>query len=166
MKKQTIVLNETQINQKLDRIAYQIVEDNFDEEQLYLVGIKGNGFKIAKELKDRLNKVAHQEIFISELTIDKKNPLNHEISLNVDMSELRNKTIILVDDVVNSGRTMQYALVKLLSQPTKRLKTVALVDRKHRNFPVRCDYDGLTLSTTLKDRIEVSLNNEKTAYLT
>jgi pyrimidine operon attenuation protein/uracil phosphoribosyltransferase len=81
------------------------------------------------------------------------------------LEEFDNKTIILIDDVINSGRTMQYALIKLLERPTKRVKTVALVDRKHRSFPIRCDYVGLTLSTTLKDRIEVDLEGVKSAYL-
>lgn len=161
----TLVLNERQINQKLDRIAYEIVENNFDEESLFLVGIKGNGFEIAKELAEKLNKIGQQNICVFELSIDKKKPLEHPIEIEMDLTELDHQTIILVDDVINSGRTMQYALMKLLERPTKKVKTVALVDRKHRSFPIRCDYVGLTLSTTLQDRIEVSLDNEKKAFL-
>jgi pyrimidine operon attenuation protein/uracil phosphoribosyltransferase len=161
----TLVLDERQINQKLDRIAYEIVENNFDDETLFLVGIKGNGYEIAKELSKRLENIGEQKIVIVELFIDKKNPLEHEITTSVSLEEFDNKTIILIDDVINSGRTMQYALIKLLERPTKRVKTVALVDRKHRSFPIRCDYVGLTLSTTLKDRIEVDLEGVKSAYL-
>lgn len=161
----TIVLDERQINQKLDRIAYEIVENNFDDKKLFLVGIIGNGFEIAKELAERLEKIGEQEITVVELTIHKKNPLDHEISTSVPMEMFDNNTIILIDDVINSGHTMQYALIKVLERPTKRVKTVALVDRKHRNFPIRCDYVGLTLSTTLQDRIEVELDGVKRAYL-
>jgi pyrimidine operon attenuation protein/uracil phosphoribosyltransferase len=161
----TIVLNERQINQKLDRIAYEIVENNFQDEQIFLVGIKGNGFEIAKELGKRLELIGEQKINVSELTIDKKKPLDHEITTSISLDNFDNQTIVLVDDVINSGRTMQYALIKLLERPTKRVKTVALVDRKHRSFPIRCDYVGLTLSTTLQDRIEVDLEGEKKAYL-
>ncbi|HLW29982.1 MAG TPA: phosphoribosyltransferase family protein [Brumimicrobium sp.] len=161
----TLVLDERQINQKLDRIAYEIVENNFDDEKLFLVGIKGNGFEIAKDLAERLEKIGEQEIHVSELIIDKKNPLEHEITTSISLKKFDNNTIILIDDVINSGRTMQYALIKLLERPTKRVKTVALVDRKHRSFPIRCDYVGLTLSTTLKDRIEVELDEVKRAYL-
>ncbi|RYM30815.1 phosphoribosyltransferase [Brumimicrobium glaciale] len=161
----TIVLNERQINQKLDRIAYEIVENNFQDEQIFLVGIKGNGFEIAKELGKRLELIGEQKINVSELTIDKKKPLDHEITTSISLDHFDNQTIVLVDDVINSGRTMQYALIKLLERPTKRVKTVALVDRKHRSFPIRCDYVGLTLSTTLQDRIEVDLEGEKKAYL-
>ncbi|HZH85875.1 MAG TPA: phosphoribosyltransferase family protein [Brumimicrobium sp.] len=161
----TLVLDERQINQKLDRIAYEIVENNFDDEKLFLVGIKGNGYEIAKELAVRLENIGQQKIHVSELIIDKKNPLDHEITTSISLAKFDNNTIILIDDVINSGRTMQYALIKLLERPTKRVKTVALVDRKHRNFPIRCDYVGLTLSTTLKDRIEVELEGVKRAYL-
>ncbi|HLV43150.1 MAG TPA: phosphoribosyltransferase family protein [Brumimicrobium sp.] len=161
----TIVLDERQINQKLDRIAYEIVENNFDDKELFLVGIIGNGYEIAKELAERLEKIGEQKITIVELVIDKKNPLKHEITTSVPLEVFDNKTIVLIDDVINSGHTMQYALIKLLERPTKRVKTVALVDRKHRSFPIRCDYVGLTLSTTLKDRIEVELEGVKRAYL-
>ena len=161
----TIVLNERQINQKLDRIAYEIVENNFQDEQIFLVGIIGNGFEIAKELGKRLENIGEQKINVSELTIDKKKPLEYEISTSILLENFDHQTIILIDDVINSGRTMQYALMKLLERPTKRVKTVALVDRKHRSFPIRCDYVGLTLSTTLQDRIEVELEGEKKACL-
>lgn len=161
----TLVLNERQINQKLDRIAYEIVENNFEDEQIFLVGIKGNGYEIAKELGKRLEKIGEQKINVSELTIDKKKPLEHDITTSIPLENFDHQTIVLIDDVINSGRTMQYALIKLLERPTKRVKTVALVDRKHRSFPIRCDYVGLTLSTTLKDRIEVELEGEKKAYL-
>lgn len=161
----TLVLNEKQINQKLDRIAYEIIENNFDDENIFLVGIKGNGFQIAQELGKRLEEIVHHTISVSELTIDKREPLEHEISTSIDLENFDQQTVVLVDDVINSGRTMQYALIKLLERPTKRVKTVALVDRKHRSFPIRCDYVGLTLSTTLQDRIEVNLEGEKKAYL-
>lgn len=161
----TIVLDERQINQKLDRIAFEIVENNFGDEILFLVGIKGNGFEIAKELALRLEDIGQQKITVVELIIDKKNPLDHEISTSISLESFDHNTIVLIDDVINSGRTMQYALMKLLERPTKKVKTVALVDRKHRRFPIRCDYVGLTLSTTLQDRIEVDLDGIKKAYL-
>lgn len=164
-KMKTIVLNEKQINQKLIRIAYQILEDTILDSSLLLVGIKGNGAKITKELAMILGKISQQKKFISELEIDKKNPLSKTIQVNLPEEDLSNSTIVLIDDVINSGRTMQYALMRLLEIAPKRIKTVALVDRKHRDFPIRCDYVGLTLSTTLQDRIEVEFEGEKKAYL-
>lgn len=161
----TIVLNETQIEQKIKRIAYEILENNFKAETLFLFGIKGNGMILAEELSKILKNISDQKIISGEITINKQNPLDQEISTSIDLTQIKNQTVILIDDVINSGKTMQYALIKLLEYPTKRIKTVALVDRKHRRYPIRCDYVGLTLSTTLQDRIEVNLEGVKEAYL-
>lgn len=161
----TTVLNETQIEQKIKRIAYEILENNFEAETLFLFGIKGNGMTLTKELATILEGISDQKIFTGEITINKQNPLDQEIQTSIDLMQIKNQTVILIDDVINSGKTMQYALIKLLEYPTKRIKTVALVDRKHRRYPIRCDYVGLTLSTTLQDRIEVNLDGVKEAYL-
>lgn len=161
----TPVLNEKQINQKLDRIAYQIAEECFGEEMLYIIGIKGNGFNIAQKLALRLEDINDHKILLAQLTIDKKEPLSHPISIDTSVEAFDHHTIILVDDVLNSGRTMQYALTKLLERKTKSIKTVALVDRKHRNYPIRCDFVGLTLSTTLQERVEVEIDGEMRAFL-
>lgn len=161
----TTVLNARQIEQKINRIAYEILENNYQSPILFLVGIKGNGFLLAQQLSEILQKISEQEIILAEIGIDKHKPLAHPIELSIDNALMLDQTIILIDDVINSGRTMQYALMKLLEQPTDRIKTVCLVDRKHRKFPIRVDYVGLTLSTTLQDRIEVELTNDSIAYL-
>lgn len=161
----TRVLSHRQIEQKLDRIAYEIVENNSDADKLILVGIHGNGFQIAKDIGQRLAEISHQKVHIGELFIDKKKPLEHPIKLSFTADKTNHQTVILIDDVINSGRTMQYGLMKLLEHPLDRIKTVALVDRKHRKYPIRCNYVGLTLSTTLQERIEVELESERSAYL-
>jgi pyrimidine operon attenuation protein/uracil phosphoribosyltransferase len=161
----TLVLNDRQINQKLQRIAYEILENNSEDEALCLVGIKGNGFLIAEKLMEILNPITDQVLKVIEVSVNKQEPLSEPIRLSVSDDELQG-TLILIDDVINSGKTMQYALMKLLEQPVRKVKTVSLVDRKHRRYPIRCDYVGLTLSTTLQDRVEVVLEkgNSK-AYL-
>ena len=161
----TVVLNETQIEQKVKRIAYEILENNFEAETLFLFGVKGNGSALARELVNILKEITDQKIVFAEITVNKQKPLSEEIKVSIDLKDIENQTVILIDDVINSGKTMQYALIKLLEYPTKRIKTVALVDRKHRRYPIRCDYVGLTLSTTLQDRIEVNLDGIKEAYL-
>lgn len=161
----TVVLNEKQIEQKIKRIAYEILENNFEAETLFLFGIKGNGSALAQELATILKDISDQKIISAEITVNKQNPLSKEINVSIDLKQIENQTVILIDDVINSGKTMQYALIKLLQFPTKRIKTVALVDRKHRRYPIRCDYVGLTLSTTLQDRIEVNFDRVKEAYL-
>jgi len=161
----TLILNNLQINQKLQRIAYEILENNSEDDALYLVGVKGNGYLIAQELFTILNEITDQVVKVAQVSVNKQDPLSEPIQLSIPSEELHG-TLILIDDVINSGRTMQYALLKLLEKPVRKVKTVSLVDRKHRRYPIRCDYVGLTLSTTLQDRVEVKLeqgNNQ--AYL-
>jgi len=161
----TIVLNSLQIEQKIQRIAYEIVENHFASEKLYLLGIHGNGYVLVEKIATILKDITDQEIITGEVTVNKANPFAEEIKTSFSMENLENETVILIDDVINSGRTMQYALAKLLEYPIYRIKTVALVDRKHRRFPIRCDYIGVTLSTTLQDRVEVELGSNASAYL-
>jgi pyrimidine operon attenuation protein/uracil phosphoribosyltransferase len=107
-----------------------------------------------------------QEIHVFEITVNKDEPWSEPITLSIDEKLLKNAYIILVDDVLNSGKTMQYALMKFLERATKSIKTVALVDRTHRRYPIKADFVGLSLSTTLKERVEVDLDGENSrAYL-
>lgn len=161
----TTVLNEQQINQKLDRIAFEILEETFQTETIHLIGIHGNGDRLVEMLDERLQKSSSQNIIKLSISINKKEPLKDPIILSDHPKSLENGVVILVDDVINSGKTMQYALLELLKTPLKKLKTVSLVDRKHRRFPVRCDFVGLTLSTTLQDRVEVDFEGGLKAYL-
>ncbi|MES2589696.1 MAG: phosphoribosyltransferase family protein [Bacteroidota bacterium] len=161
-----IVLNHTQIQQKISRIAHEIIENTFDEKKIFIAGICGNGFLIAKEIQEIIKTNSEIETSIFEISLDKENPLSSEIKASFDISSFKNEYLILVDDVVNSGKTMQYALTKILENPTKNIKTVALVDRTHRRFPIKCDYVGLTLSTTIKNRVEVDFTTQESfAYL-
>lgn len=161
----TKILSEKQINQKLDRIAYEILEETFDESEIHLVGIHGNGEKLTIMLHERLKEITDQKILRISIAVNKKEPLKTPIKLSEEPDTLENGVLILIDDVINSGKTMQYALIELLKRPTKKIKTVALVDRKHRRFPIRCDFVGLTLSTTLQERVEVGFENEMQAFL-
>ena len=158
---ETQVLSNLQIEQKINRIAFQIIENNFKESKLFVGGISGTGSLLAKRIQDVLIQNSDLEIEFFTVTVDKQNPLNRLIETSIDVKRFTNGVVILVDDVLNSGSTMQYALVKLLEVPTKQIKTVALVDRRHRRYPVKCDFVGLTLSTTLKDMVEVRVEGEE-----
>lgn len=161
-----IILNHIQIQQKINRLGHQIIENCFEEPRIYLGGICGNGFTLAKNLGNIIKNSSNQEVVIFEIDVDKEEPWNHKITLSVDESELKNAFIFIVDDVLNSGKTMQYSLIKILERPTKSIKTVALVDRTHRRYPIKADFVGLSLSTTLKERVEIELNDsEAKAYL-
>lgn len=163
---QTTILNKIEIERKITRLAHQIIENTFEEKKLYIGGICGNGIKLAERLKEIICQHSTQEIVVFEITIDKDHPWDHPIQLSIPEAELESGFILLVDDVLNSGKTMQYALVKLLEQQTKAIKTVTLVDRTHRRYPIKADFTGISLSTTLKERVEIKLNAEETfAYL-
>lgn len=142
-------------NKKLRRMALQVVEQNYDEPQLVLIGIKHSGSVIAGKIHQYLKEVFRGEVIVLELTIDKKHPL--DVSLDSDM-DLHDKTIVLIDDVANSGRTMLYALKPLLNQLPKKIQTLALVERTHKSFPVDVDYVGFSVSTTLDEHILVEVD--------
>ncbi len=161
-----VILSQKEIDQKITRLAHQIIENTFEQETLFIGGICGNGIQLAHRFKEIISKHTNQNIVVFEISLNKQEPWAEKIELSVAQDSLKNGYILLVDDVINSGKTMQYALVKLLEQATKAIKTVALVDRQHRRYPIKADFVGISLSTTLKERVEVSLSNEDSyAYL-
>lgn len=162
---ETTVLHTAQLEQKIVRIAHEIMEHSFEEVKLVIVGIAGNGLVLANRIAEVIRLNSTQELEVVQLQLDKDNPLGSPINLGMQLQELDGQTVVLVDDVINSGRTMQYALMKILERPVKSVKTVALVDRLHRRFPIRADFVGVTLSTTLKDRVEVTFEGAAEAYL-
>lgn len=154
------ILNHLDIQTKITRLAHEVLENSFEEPVIFLGGICGNGILIAERLKEIISSHSDQEIHVFEIQINKEEPWKDPVSLTIEESKLKNGYIVLVDDVLNSGKTMQYALMKFLEGPTKSIKTVALVDRTHRRFPIKADFVGLSLSTTLKERVEVELNDQ------
>lgn len=161
----TVVLKHDSIVQKLKRISFQIYEMNHSEKELVIVAVEKKGVKLAERLLPVLKEISSFKITFVKLKMDKENPLA-TISLNEPIKLLEGKSVILVDDVLNSGRTLMHAASYLIQVPLKKLTTVVLVDRRHRKFPIKADYVGLTLSTTLKDHIAVEFSAKKdTVYL-
>ncbi len=165
----TLILNHLQISQKIDRIAYQILEDNYQENEIVIVGIASNGYLFAKKIVEKLNTISTTpvEFNLVKLTLDKDHPLNHKIEMDKPTEILNNKVVILVDDVLNSGKTLIYGVKFILDYPIKRMSTAVLVDRNNKKYPIGIHYNGLALSTTLKNNIsmEFSSNGEIAAYL-
>ena len=151
-----IILNHQEINHKLNRIAHQIYEANINEEQVVLAGIDKNGFILGGLLKEKLEEISELDVIICKVIIDKLNPLE-EIKTSLDVSNYKNKSIILIDDVLNSGATLIYGVKHFLSVPLKRVKTVVLVNRNHKKYPVKADFKGISLSTSLNEHVTVSL---------
>jgi pyrimidine operon attenuation protein / uracil phosphoribosyltransferase len=161
------ILNTEQIHQKLNRLAYEIYEHTLEENEIMLAGIEGNGYLVAKRLSVLLKKISGQEIVLGKITLDKKNPLAIPPKIDFEEKDYKKKVVILVDDVLNSGKTLIYAVQLFLNQPVKKLHTVVLVDRSHTRYPVKADFVGLSLSTTLQDHIiaDFSKSGKETVYL-
>lgn len=162
----TIVLNHQQIAQKIKRLAFEIIENNFEESTIYIIGITGQGYTMAQRLQKEINQIPGKTTELYSLSMEKDKPLEGKITVSVDIQKLSGKYVLLVDDVLNSGRTLMYATRNLLGANIKKLQTVCLVDRRHRRFPIRADFAGITLSTTIQNHILVELNGTNdTAYL-
>ncbi|MGB0422800.1 MAG: phosphoribosyltransferase family protein [Flavobacteriales bacterium] len=152
----TEILNALQVNQKITRIAHEICERHYKSKSLIIVGIKNNGALMAARISTILKEISDLDITTVELSINKRNVVEPITLSQADVS-VKNKSVIVVDDVINSGRTLIYAVKHLLDSEPKSLGTVALIDRIHRRFPLGADYVGMTLSTTLKEHVDVEL---------
>jgi pyrimidine operon attenuation protein/uracil phosphoribosyltransferase len=152
------ILDQQQIQQKITRLGHQLIEVAFDQEVIYLGGIVGNGYVLAQLLADVIAQNSALRVVCFEIKLNKDEPWSEAITFSIDQKDLKNSYIVLIDDVVNSGKTMQYALLKFLEQATKAIKTGALIDRQHRRYPIKTDFAGLSLSTTLKNHVEVDFN--------
>lgn len=162
----SIVLNQQQINQKIERIAYQILENTFEEKIVFVAGISGNGFLLAERIVVKLAEISKdQDIRLFEVTVNKDNPLDEIIKLSIDDNDLSQSTVILVDDVINSGRTMIHAVRRILENKVSILKIATLVNRTHRRYPVSADFVGMNIATTLADNIIVELGSNEVAFL-
>lgn len=161
----SIILNQLQISQKIRRIAYQIYETNSSEKEVILAGIIGNGFVFAEKLVEVLQEISTLKVTICEVFIDKKEPLK-SITTSLKVEDYQNKSLVLVDDVLSSGTTLIYGIKHFLEVPLKRFKTAVLVNRNHKKYPVKADFKGLSLSTSIKEHIQVEFSEkEAIAYL-
>ncbi len=159
------ILSDRAINQKINRLGHQLLEDCFEEQEIFIGGIVGNGVELSRRIAQIIRDNSELDVHLFEIELNKSEPWSTPIQLSNDKKNMSGGYIVLVDDVLNSGKTMQYALIELLGFPTKAIKTVALVDRKHRRFPIKADFVGLSLSTTLKERVEIELSDTQKAYL-
>ena len=158
------ILTKEVAGNKLRRMAYEILENNFDEPHLVLAGIRESGSVIARNIQHLLLEIGNVSTQLLTVSLDKKTPRQVELSEKIDLA---NKVVILIDDVANSGRTLTYALKPLLEFQPKKIQTLVLVERSHKLFPVHPDYVGLSVATTIQDHIYVEVEGEevKGAYL-
>ena len=161
-----MLLNHKQAMQRINRIAYQVYEDNATEKEIIVAGIRKSGYEVAILLKEVLEQISPLAVQLVEVTLDKHSQVASDIKLSVDASLLPGKSIVLVDDVLNSGKTMMYALKPFLASDIKKIRTVVLVDRNHRRYPIAADFVGLSLATTMQEHVAVEFSNKEiTAFL-
>ena len=159
------ILDSNQINQKILRLSWQVFEDNFSEKEIVLVGIGEQGLLIAEQVKFHLNTISKLKTTVFIIDVDRDKPFN-QVSTELTENDYKNKVIILIDDVLHSGKTLTYAFKTFLDTSVKKMAVLVLIDRNHNTFPVKANYVGLSLSTTLKEYIEVELKgSNKGVYL-
>lgn len=153
----TQVLDHIQIEARIKRIAWQIYETHHEDGQIILAGIMNKGYRLAELIAAHLEEISDLKINLHQLIVDKKNPLGDEPTLEPARDSFEDASVIVVDDVLNTGSTLIYGVKYFLSYKLKNLKTVVLVDRNHKMFPVKADFKGLSLSTNLMEHVEVNL---------
>jgi len=155
MTKKTLILNDKQIRHKTKRIAFQILEFYDADKELIIAGIAKNGFVFAQEIAKIISEVSEAKPILCEIKIDKKQPeLTPKIS--IDRKKLEGQSVVLIDDVLNTGSTLIYTVKHLLETNLAALKTVVLIDRSHKKFPIKADYKGISLSTSINETVKVS----------
>ncbi len=148
------ILNHEDIQNKIRRIAYQIYESNVSENEIILAGVALNGYVIAERLKVILEEVSDIKCTLCKVTMNKTAPLG-TVETSLDAKDYQDKSLILIDDVLNSGTTLIYGVKHFLEVPLKQFKTAVLVNRNHKKYPVKADYKGISLSTSLQERVKV-----------
>ncbi|CCH51539.1 phosphoribosyltransferase [Fibrisoma limi BUZ 3] len=155
----TLILNAEQIQQKIRRIAFQIYENNFEEPAIILAGITGEGYALAESLAQELRQIAPFRLNLVRLTLDKSQAAQPSVQVDGADADFTDKVVIVVDDVLYTGRTLVFSLQPFLSVPVRKLQVAVLIDRNHPRYPVAADYKGYELSTTLTEHVDVMLSD-------
>jgi len=138
-------------------MAFEIAESNFENHKIYFLGINNNGYNYASMLMKALKKISDKELILARLNLKPQNPIENDISLDIDKTKLNGHAVIVVDDVANTGRSLFYAMKVIMDILPVKVETAVLVDRMHKQFPVNINYVGLTFATTIHDNIKVNL---------
>lgn len=167
MSKKITILDSEQIQQRTIRIAYQILEDSMDEKELVFAAIAERGYVFASRIIEELAKISKQKVDLIKITLDKESTYL-QADTDKDVALAKNKVVVLVDDVLNSGRTLAYGLGVFLNVPLKKMRIAVMIDRSHHSYPVESDFAGLKLSTVLNEHVSVVFSDDKNkdgAYL-
>ena len=151
-KNKVLILDKEQIDSKLQRMAYEVWEHNSNETAITLIGVETTGMTVAQNLANRIRKISPLQVDVLSVKMNKRKPLTENIAIDADLT---NKSVVLVDDVSNSGKTLLYALRPVLNYETSKILVAVLVERKHKAYPLSPDIVGHTVSTTIQEHIEV-----------
>jgi pyrimidine operon attenuation protein/uracil phosphoribosyltransferase len=154
------ILDHWQIQQKIKRLAFEILERNYGEEEIILAGINNNGTTFAQLLLATLKEISPLKFSLTRIRLNPASPAENPIVLEMPVEALCDKVVIVVDDVANTGRTIFYAIKPILETIPKKVEAAVLVDRTHKSFPIHVDYVGLSLATTLLQDIQVDIGDE------
>lgn len=157
----SLLLNAAEIEKKIERMAYEVVERHFNEKSIYIIGIAGQGASVAKKLHGYVSSITEVACEYLEIEMNKDVPEGTVQLIVGTPAQLKNKNIILVDDVMNSGRTLMHGSAFLINHKIHRLSIAVLVERKHRRFPIKADFVGMKLSTTLQEHVDVAVSGKK-----
>ena len=160
MSKLVQILDKVMVSQKIKRLSWEIYERNIEYKDIILVGISNRGFTFADKLKKNIEDISNIKVLLAHLDLDKDNPYNKDVSIDITSELYSNKVVLLCDDVLNSGKTLMYAVRNFLNTPLEKLSTIVLVDRNHNTYPIKADYVGLSLATTLKEYVNVRLTGD------
>ena len=159
----TLVLTKDQMKQKLQRMAWEIYEQNHSEDSIIVAGIAKRGFVLAEEIAKTLANISLIKVKLVSVNLDKDNLLDTPIQ--VDKVDFTNQTVVLVDDVLKSGKTLMYGAQYFMQKPLKKLTTAVLIDRNYKRYPIKADVVGLSLSTTMQEHVSVELGKKEAVYL-
>jgi len=151
------ILSKQVAEKKMLRMAFEILENNIDEKEIILAGIRESGSVVARVIQKMLGEISLIKTELITISLDKKRPAEVSLSKSFDFN---NKVIVLIDDVSNSGKTLLYALKPFIAFHPKKIQILVLVERTHTSFPVRPDYVGLSLATTMQEHIFVEVKDE------
>ena len=165
--KKTSIMDEDGIRRALIRIAHEITEKNRGVENVALVGIRTRGVPLAARIAEEIRKIENVEIpvgslditlYRDDLTTMGYNPVIHGTEIYFDIT---GKHIVLVDDVLYTGRTIRAALDAIIDMGRPNsIQLAVLIDRGHRELPIRADYAGKNVPTSRRETIEVALQEE------
>jgi len=158
------ILNQIEINHKIKRIAYQIYECNVNEQEIIIAGIYSNGYLFAKKIKSAIEEISNINPLLCKVEINKNKPAS-SVTTSISPNDYKGKSLVLVDDVLNSGTTLIYGVKHFLDVPLKQFKTAVLVNRNHKKYPVKADFKGISLSTSLKEHVTVIFKEQKSKVI-